>query len=76
MVAKGDIFPVDEYIGDGIVVPKQFIYLGDGVYAEYRPEIQYPEEGENSNPDNNVRGEREEDDTGYLNELNNAGSIY
>lgn len=68
-----------EHIGDGIFVRNQYIHLGDGIYVEYipdRPQIVSTNEGKDRNPDNNVRGRNQEDDSGDRDILNNAGSIY
>ena len=59
-----------EYIGDGIVVEKTFIYYGDGIYAEQQPQKQCREDGQGSDRDNPVLGWEQKNNQGNKNWYN------
>lgn len=48
---------------DGILETTQYLYYGDGIYAEYKPEIISPEEGEAGDTDNTVFEGQQKDNT-------------
>lgn len=71
----GDIVSVERY-DDGIIIEDQFIYLGDGIYAPFKPEIECGDQGESSDTDNNVCWRSEEDREGSEDGDDNTGPVH